>query len=413
MTGRPRLDIGTYGEIHTVEVRPGVWEARAQFVLRNGRIARPRRRAKGKDDKPAIRALKKHMATLADEVTGKKINGDTRFGHVMDLWLDDFDQNKVKIGKRSPGTLDDYRDTVDNHLRPRMGDLKCRDADNAGLVDETLKAIRKASAEAVGTRGKKRGKTGTAGMKRARTVLSQICGYALRHGAMRANPVKSIETIDGDETEILALEPAQRADFLGKFTAHCEARVRGNNQLRARARAWTDLSDIVMAELSTGCRPSEVLALLGENVDLAGRKIVADHHVTRVKGQGLQRTPKRKGGGAAVEPPITSWALPMWRRRKLESGGGPLFTTATGAWEDPSNVGKRIAKVCEAIGYAWVSSRILRHTTATHIVDSGLTSADAADALGNTVEVIEENYRRKQKTNPRVAEVMESLMDAR
>lgn len=413
--GRPRLDIGTFGNIKTTEVEPGTWEARARFRLRNGRIARPRRRAL--TEKAAIRALKKHMASLADEVAGKKINGDTRMGHVMDLWLADFAE-KVALGNRAPKSLDDYRDTVDNHLRPRLGELACREAENAGLVDETLKEIRKASAQAVGTRGGKRGKTGTAGMKRARTVLSHICGYAVRHGAMRINPVKSAEAIDGDDNEILVLEPEQRRDFLSKLRAWIDEKVEGKGstkrayRLGTRARAWTDLFDIVEAELSTGCRPGEVLALLGDSVDLATPKVIADHHIVRVKGEGLRRAPKRKGGRPAVEPAIPSWSLPMWRRRKLEAGSGPLFPSWNGQWEDPSNVSKRIAAACQAIGYGWVSSRILRHTTGTHIVDSGLTSADAADALGNTVKVIEKNYRRKRTTNPRVAEVMESLMGA-
>ncbi|HYQ69669.1 hypothetical protein [Actinophytocola sp.] len=411
MAGRPRLDIGTYGEIHTREVRPGLWEARARFRLRNGRYVRPRRRASGENDKPAIRALKKHMAALADEVAGKKINGDTRLGHVMDLWLADFAE-KVANGRRAPKSLDDYRDTVDNHLKPRLGELACREADNAGLVDETLKDIRRASASATGSRGNKRGTTGTAGMKRARTVLSQVCGYAVRHGAMRTNPVRSAEAIEGDQAEVLALEPAQRADFLAKLTEWVDKKLDGKNRLGPRARAWVDLTDVVVAELSTGCRPGEVLALIGDSVDLAAGKIVADHHLIRVKGEGLRRVPNRKGGRPAVEPAITSWALPMWRRRKLESGGGPLFPTWNGQWMDPSNLSKRIAEVCSEIGYGWVSSRILRHTTATHIVDSGLSSADAADALGNTIEVIEKNYRRKQRSNPRVAGALESLMDA-
>lgn len=408
--GRPRLDIGTYGDIATTEIKPDLWEARARFRLRNGRIVRPRRRAA--TEKAAIRALKKHMASLADEVSGKKIDADTRLTHVMDLWLADFSE-KVTLGKRAPGTLEDYRDTIDNHLRPRMGELACREAENAGLVDETLKDIRRASAEAVGTRGAPRGKTGTAGMLRARTVLSHVCGYAVRHGAMRTNPVKSAEPVDHDKNQVMALEPEQRADFLGKFIKHIDEKLAGKNRLGLRAKAWVDLSDIVVAELSTGCRLGEVLALLGESVDLAERKVIADHHLVRVKGQGLRRVPNRKGDRQAVEPSITSWAMPMWRRRKLESGGGPLFSSWNGEWVDQSNLSKRIAEVCEAIGYGWVSSRILRHTTGTHIVDSGLTSADAADALGNTVDVIEKHYRRKRKTNPRVAEVMETLMDAR
>jgi hypothetical protein len=66
----------------------------------------------------------------------------------------------------------------------------------------------------------------------------------------------------------------------------------------------------------------------------------------------------------------------------------------------------------EVIASGCACWRFLRHPTGTHIVDSGLTSADAADARGNTGEVVEEHYRRKRRSNPRVAEVMESLMDA-
>lgn len=406
---RPRTDIGTYGAIKARQLPSGMWEAKARIRQRNGVLKPVKRR--GRTDKEAIRRLKKAMATIGDEVTGKVINPDSRMGHVMDLWLAEF-KEKVELGKRAPKSLDDYRDTIDNHLRPRMGELSCREAENAGLVNEVLKDIRRASAAAVGTKGKKRGTTGTAGMKRARTVLSQVCGFALRWQAMKTNPVKSVEQIEQDDREILVLEPEQRRDFLDKFTAHCHAKVKDNVQLGWRARAWTDLPDIVMAELSTGCRPSEVLALLPESVDLTAGKVVAGHHVTRVKGQGLQRVLKRKGGGGVVEPAITSWALSMWRRRVLAAAPSePLFPTNTGRWEDPSNVSKRIKEVCEAIGYSWVSSRILRHTTGTHIVDSGLTSADAADALGNTVDVVEKHYRRKQGTNPRVAAAMERMLD--
>jgi integrase len=405
------LDIGTFGEIHTVEVQPGLWEARARFRLRNGRIVRPRKRRPGKTSGPAVRALKAHMATLADEVSGRKINGDTRLSHVMDLWLADFAE-KVTLGKRAPKSLEEYRSVINRHLRPRMGELACREAENAGLVDETLKEIRRDSAAAVGTRGNKRGKTGTAGMLRARTVLSHVCGYAVRHGAMRTNPVKSAEAIDHDQNEIVALEPEQRADFFERFRRWISEKLEGENRLGPRARAWIDLADIIEAELATGCRIGEVLALTGDSIDLAAPKAVADHHLVRVTGQGLVRMPNRKGGRPAVEAALPSWSLPMWRRRKLESGGGPLFPTWNGQWQDPSNVGKRIKSACEAIGYGWVSSRILRHTTATHIVDSGLTSADAADALGNSVEVIEGNYRRKQRANPRVAVALESLMGA-
>lgn len=401
--GRPRTDIGTYGEIGFTDLPDGRVEARARFRMRNGTMKRIRRRGPSKN--AARTALKKAMAELADEVAGKHINGDTRLSRVMDMWLADFAE-KVELGKRAPKSLYDYRDIVNNHVRPRMGDLACREAENAGLVDETLKEIRKQAAK-----NKARAKSGTSAMLRARTVLSGICGYAVRHGAMRINPVKSIEQIDHDQEEIRALEPEERADFLLKLRAFVDAKITGRNRLGVRARAWTDLPDLVEAMLSTGVRIGEVLAVVGDGVDPAERKVIVNHHLIRVEGQGIVRVPKRKGKGAGLEPEVPSWSLPMWRRRKLESGGRALFPAWNGAWEDPSNVTKRIKKACDGIGYGWVSSRMFRHTVGSHLGDSGLTNEQIADHLGNTPDVVEGHYRRKRKTNPKVAAALENLME--
>jgi integrase len=399
--GRPRLDIGTYGRITTRELKPGLFESRARFRLRNGRIKPVKRRAASKS--AAERALKAAMATLADETAGKHITGDTRIGHVMDLWLAAFAE-KVEQGKRAPKSLYDYRDTVNNYLRPELGELACREAENPGLVDETLKAIRGKAAKVA-----KRGKNGTAAMLRARTVLSGVCGYAVRHGAMKVNPVKGIEQIDHDREPVRALEPAQRGDFLAKLREFAAGKAEGP-ELGPRARAWTDLPDLAEAMLATGCRIGEVLALTADDVDPTAKTVSLGHHLVRVAKVGMVRQPLRKGGGAGLKPGVPSWSLPMWRRRKLESGGGPLWPSWNGQWLDPSNVGKRLSKACDAIGYSWVSSRMFRHTVATHLVDSGLTNEDAADALGNTPDVVQSSYRRRQLSNPRVGAALEDLM---
>jgi integrase len=330
----------------------------------------------------------------------------------MDLWLADFKANKVDIGKRADKSYQEYCSTVRKHLKPRMGELTCREAENAGLCDEVLKDIRTASAQVAG-----RGTTGTAGMLRARTVLGHVCAFAVRHGAMTVNPVKSVEAIDRDETEIRALEPEERVAFLVAFRAAVDAEIhKPGNRLGPRAKAWTDLCDLVEAMLATGLRPGEVLALTGDSVDLGASKVIVDHHLTRKPKVGMIRTPgrkgQRKGDRAGIEPPIPSWALSMFRRRKLAAGGDrPLFPTWNGQWVDPGNMAKRIREICDGIGYGWVSSRMFRHTTGTHIVDTGLTSEDAADALGNTPSIVEKHYRRKRKSNPKVAAAVETMLD--
>lgn len=407
--GRPRTDIGTYGKIGFVVLPDGRVEARARFRMRNGKLKPVKRRAA--TDKIAERKLKKAMAALADEVAGKAINGDTAMSRVMDLWLATF-KEKVDLGKRASKSYYDYRDIVDNHLRPELGQLACREAENAGLMNETLKTVRRKAKEST-----KRATSGEAAMLRARTVLSGICGYAVLHEAMKVNPVKSVEAIDREQEPVRALEPEERVDFLVKFRAAAEGRLTaqpGKRQsvLGKRGRAWTDLPELVEAMLSTGLRIGEATALTGDDVDLDRREVHAGHHMIRIEGVGMVRQPKRKGNRPGLRAPITSWTLAMWRRRKLESGGaGPLWPTWNGQWLDPGNVAKRINEVCVEIGYGWVSSRYFRHTTATHLGDSDLTDTAISDALGNTPDVVRKHYRRPRTGNPAVVAALETMLD--
>lgn len=406
--GRPRTDVGTYGRISVREVRPGLHVARTRFRLRNGRLKDVTR--SGKTGPAAERKLKAALSDMADEVAGKEITADSRMSRVLDLWLAEFEED-VTLGKRAPKSLYDYRGVVAD-LKPLLGDLACREAENAGLIHETLKEIRRRAAG-----NKARAKNGEAAMLRARTVLSNACTCAVMHGAMKVNPVKSLKKVDREHEPVRALEPEERGDFLTKFRAGCEARLaapsgKRKNVLGKRGRIWTDLPELVEGMLSTGLRIGEATALVGDDVDLDALEVSAFHHLVRVEGVGMVRMPKRKGDRPGLKVSVTSWTLAIWRRRKLESGGvGPLWPTWNGQWLDPGNVAKKINEVCVEIGFGWVSSRYFRHTAGSHLADSGLTVHEGADALGNTPDVFEKHYRRKRVANPRVAAAMETMLD--
>jgi len=402
--GRPRTDIGTYGNISNREVRPGVWEARARFRLRNGRLKPVKRRASS--ETAAERAVKRAMAKLANETAGKTLTVESRFGLAIDLWLAEF-KKKVERGERAHKSLYDYEDSAEQ-LRKHMGELTCGEADNAGLCDETLKAIRDAAAKS--NRSKRGG--GYAAAKRAKTVLTGVCGLAVRHGAMSTNPAKSAEAIEqsADREHVRALEPDERLDFLTKLRAWCAEKADSSKRGGVRVQAWRDLPDVAEAMLATGSRPGEILAAIGTGVDPQAHTVLLDHHLVRIEGEGLVRKFRRKGGKAGIQPMYPSWAVPMFTRRKLAAGEGPLFPTWNEQWQDASNVQKRFRQACDAIGYEWVAARMLRHTVGTHIVDVGGTNEDAADQLGNTPQVVQKHYRRKRQTSPENAAKLESLL---
>jgi len=401
---RRRTPVGAWGRVWTKKLAPRVWEAQTWFRFRNGRLGQVKRRGTSRDD--AEGNLKDRLTTLADEATGTRIKPDTRMAHVMELWLENFEQ-KVKRGERASKSLYEYRSVINVYLRPKMGELTCREAENAGLCDEILKEI------IVEAGRSKRGKSGTAAAKRARTVLSGVCGYAVRGQAMATNPVRSAEPIEQPSgQEVRVLEPEDREDFLARFRAHVAEHVAENaTRLGVRARAWTDLPDIIEAMLATGTRPGEVLAIESGDVDPPNRIVKVGYHLTRVEKVGMVRQPNRKGNRPGLKLVVPVWSVPMWRRRKLESGGRPIFASWLGTWEDPSNVGRRIKEVCTAIGYDWVTAKLMRSTVGTHLGDSNLSNEQIADQLGNTPQVVQRHYRRKKAANEKIADRLESMWE--
>jgi integrase len=163
--------------------------------------------------------------------------------------------------------------------------------------------------------------------------------------------------------------------------------------------------------LATGCRIGEVLAIMPEDVDPTERTVTIGHHLVRVKGRGIVRMAKRKGRGRALVLRVPEWSVPMWRARKLASGGRPLFPSWGGGWLDPSNVTKRIRTACDAVGYGWVHSHVLRKTVGTHLDSRGRSSSEIADQLGNTPRVVDKHYRSPRVANDGLADALESIMD--
>lgn len=329
--------------------------------------------------------------------------GSTRLAHVAKLWLAELDR-RVRLGERAHRTLNEYTDTVRNHIVPRLGELTCHEVeDDIAACDDTIQGVQD--------------RVGTSAAIRTKTVLSQICGYAVRHKAMGTNPVKSVSPIETrGKREIKVLAREQRRDFLVKLDGwvreKVDTKVNGRRySLGKRADAWLDLPEIAIGMLATGGCLGELLAVAADDVDPAARTVHLAHHVVRITGEGIVRVDGRKGD----EPPITvrvpSWSVPMWRARKLASGGGPLFPTWNGQWEDPSNVAKRLRQACDGIGYPWVASHVFRRTVGTHLGDSDVTNEAISDQLGNTPEMVQEHYRAKRVANEAVAEALESQVN--
>lgn len=392
---RPPLEVGTYGEINTVEITPGRCFAETRFRMANGRAKRVRRYSKTKA--AAERALKKRLKILADEVTGGAINGDTRMEKVIGLWVKEIEREAEKeVIARS--TVRMYKGYVKNWVLPALGELLAREAEESVTTFDNLikKAHDERSYEAA---------------KSVRAVLSGICAYAIRNKAMRTNPVKSTaRLVAGSKKEVKALTVEQRADLKAKLIEFGKKRQtdKQGRSLGKRGRVWLLLPSIMDCMLATGVRIGELLALMPEDVDLGNRRVKVGHHIVRLDG-GLVREELRKGGEEGLDLKVPEWSVPTWRNLILQSGGGPVFASNRGAWWGTDAIVDRLKEAFTEVGYGWVTSHVWRKTVADVLKEAGLPTTMIADQLGNTVAVVERHYRKRYAANDTQAQALEGM----
>jgi integrase len=298
----------------------------------------------------------------------------------------------------SPNSIRNYQSYVKNWINPGVGSLQAREltvlaCDN--LIKKILADNDHDSAKSV------------------RTVLSNICAYAVRFGAMDINPVKSVARLSREsEKEVLALTKSQRIDLIAKLEVLADTKKKDvqGRQLGVRAAVWADLPDIVRAMLATGVRLGELLALTGVDVDPNTRLVAVDYHIVRIPGHGLKRVRNRKGNASGLLLKVPAWSVPTFRQRKAAAGEGPLFPAWSGGWLDPSNVTNRIKDALRASGYDWVTSHVFRKTVATVLDEANLPTTAVADQLGNTAKVVEKHYRARRVANEATSDALESML---
>lgn len=374
------------------ELDTGAFEAFARIRMADGKSKKVR--ARGTTRTKATNRLREKLARLAGEVTAGEVSKETRFGKIADLWIADYAAREKLDGKPST-TSRTYKGYVKNWVKPALGELQAVEVRAKQCDDLVRKGREKSYATA----------------KSLKTVLSGICAYAVRHGAMDLNWAKSGERLTGETKDVKALTKEQRADLRAKLAAYGPTRQHDKRgwPIGERGRIWLELPDIQDSMLATGARLGEILAIDGEDIDLKAKTVTLSHHLVVEHGVGLARVPNRKGGADGLKLKMPEWSVPMWRRRKLASGGGAIFPGLNGGYRSPANVINAIKEAMAAVGYGWVTSHVWRKTVATVLDEAGLPTTAIADQLGNTAKVVEKHYRARRVANEATAAAMEEL----
>lgn len=397
MGRRPR-PIGTHGKINIRKLGPKKYLAYARYRDIDGKL-KPMQRV-GENKSEAEDNLGEALAAVIKEIGSSTFDKHSRLQKIASAWLQELRED-VACGQITANTLRNYTSWTKNWIIPNMGSLIFGNAEVSVAACEGL--IRKVRRE-----------TSLDGAKSCRAILSAICGFAIKHKLIQHNPVRSAKRLKKtaeDHKEKLAMNLEQRTKMIAALRAYGEKKQFDSmgRSLGKRGQVWLDLPDLAEAMLATGGRIGELICVNGDDVLPLEKKVGLTHHLERVAEKGLVRQPGRKGGLPPITKFVPEWSLPMWRRRKLASGGGLIFASWSGGLLDEATLIHRLREALDECGFDWVTSHVWRKTYALILKEAGFTDAQIAHELGNSERVAREHYIPQTDGTKAAAEAMESM----
>lgn len=319
--------------------------------------------------------------------SGSEITARTRFHDVANLWLD-WQERRAENGERAPGTVDNYRSMLGNHVLPAFGELRLSEL-TVPRLDKFFPALQT--------------KTSAAHARTVRAVVGGVLHYAIRHGALTVNPIRDIAPIEGAAKPARALTAQERRELLAQLELDPKA-------------VDKDLPDLTRFMLATGVRIGEALGLYWEDVSLTDGLVHVRYTVVRVKGQGLvRRPPKSDAGRRALALP--KWALDMLQRRQAvrraehRPEDSPVFPDTFGGLRDPSNTRRALRDARGSDGFAWVTSHVFRKTAGTVMDEAKLMARQIADHLGHSrPSMTQDVYMGRGAASSDAAAALEGLL---
>lgn len=351
---RPPLPLGTHGKIRVYKLGPRRVRARTNYRGYDG-VTRPVERI-GRSKADAENRLKEALRDRTRAGSSEEITSRSKVAAVAALWLRDLQESDKALR-----TKETYRQAWERDLASAVGNLQVGEV-TVGIADRVLRAIRD--------------NTGLGSAKHARVVLTGIFDLALRHEAIKSNPIRNVPglTAGGKKAPGQKAGPVLSAEELPKLREHLRSLPPERQH---------DLVDLVDLLAATGCRIGELLALDWSRVDLDAGTIRIEGTVIRVPGSGLIVQPHTKSTAGMRTLKLPAWAGEVLRRRAAAGTSSWVFPSTTGTLRDPDNTRKQLRMAVKGTPWEGLHPHAFRHLVATHLDEAGLTARQIADYLGH------------------------------
>jgi len=284
---------------------------------------------------------------------------------LCDQYIGDAESGRILFrGKpKSDSTLAIDKGRIERHIKPLLGSNRI-DALDRNSVTNFMYDVRDGKTKATvktGSRGLARVQGGIGTAKKSVSLLSAIYNYAIRQGIADSNPCQFVEK-PADNKRTRFLKPDEYGT-LGDVLRDEE--YRSQYDMAAKA--------IIVLAL-TGCRKSEILGLVRDEVDIVGRCLRLSDSKT-----GAQIRPCGHAALNLLDEIMESHkSLFVFPSKK---GNGPLV-----------NIRIPMAKACRQANLDDVTPHTLRHSYATVAHELGYSELTIAGLLGHRLNSVTSRY---------------------
>jgi len=305
---RQRLRIGERGEIGHRREGPKKWVARCLY--RDSWGERRTLTARATTKAAATTALKTKWHNLSEKIiTREEASSVVTFDTLAERYFASV-RNDKSPNRPLPRTIRDMESRYKNHLSPQLGEMTLEEC-TAGTLHRALQDMVKPDGALLGT------------AHECRSLLIKFFDHAIQDGIVRHNVARSIPQVGYRAPQPVSWSDEQ-IDNIRTALQHWMDTVPNSNQ---------SILDIYDMSLATGCRISEVLGLMWEDVYLPekpgqqGWVHIQLAVLTRGKKTNVIGPPKNSKTKKLTLP---QFGIDVLSRRKPENAIGLVFPNGAG-----------------------------------------------------------------------------------
>jgi len=380
MSGRDRLEIGTYGDISTTHTSAGTIRAEARYRDWDGEVRKVT--ATAATEKAAKKALRDKLRRRSTATGfGMALSPESTVTELAAAWLEDV-QMRTDL---ADGTKDLYRRELNSLVLPIFKNFRLREV-TVGRVDQFLK---------------RQATVSYAHARHSRVVLSLMFNYALRHDAVHLNAVAGTARLKAPRHKPTALS-LDELHLVRQAVATWRAGKSVNGP-----RPDGQVRDVIEVLLGTSDRIGEALALRRRDIDdtVSPMQVTIAGTLVVVKGKGVYRQDHPKTSGSHRTLQVPEFAAEVLRRRLQlmvdQDEEHLIFFTRVGTPLAPNNVRRTLRKMLADSGleHLKVTPHTFRRTGGT-VIARATDSKTAAEALGNSEEIAQKHYIEPEAPRP-------------